>query len=94
MNHEELKRIALEDPGVRASYDALSPEFALLRSMLIARQQAGMTQADVAARMGTQRSAVARLEGALISGKHSPSIETLRRYAEAVGCRLEIRIMQ
>ncbi len=93
MTHEELKRSALEDPAVRAAYDALEPEFALLDSMLKARQKAGMTQAEVAAKMGTQPSAVTRLEGAIISGKHSPSLETLRRYAEAVGGRLQIRII-
>jgi len=94
MNHEELKQLALEDASVRAAYEALEPEFVLLGSMLEARRRAGMTQADVAAKMGTQPSAVTRLEGALISGKHSPSLDTLRRYAEAVGGRLEIRITQ
>ena len=93
MNHEELKRQALAKESVRAIYDSLEAEFALLHSMLDARRQAGMTQADVAARMGTQPSAVTRLEGSLSSGKHSPSLETLRRYAEAVGGRLEVRIV-
>lgn len=93
VNHEEMKRRALEDASVRSAYEALAPEFELLRSMLEARQRAGMTQADVAAKMGTQPSAVTRLEGALISGRHSPSLDTLRRYAEAVGSRLEVRIV-
>ncbi len=93
MTHEELKRRAMEDPAVRAAYEELEPEFALLASMLEARQRAGMTQAEVAAKMGTQPSAVTRLEGAIVSGKHSPSLETLRRYAEAVGGRLEIRVI-
>ena len=93
MTHEELKRRAMEDPAVRAAYEELEPEFALLASMLEARRRAGMTQAEVAAKMGTQPSAVTRLEGAIVSGKHSPSLETLRRYAEAVGGRLEIRVI-
>ena len=93
MTHEELKRRAMEDPAVRAAYEELEPEFALLASMLEARRRAGMTQPEVAAKMGTQPSAVTRLEGAIVSGKHSPSLETLRRYAEAVGGRLEIRVI-
>jgi len=65
MSHNELREQALDDPLVRAAYDALETEFVLLASMLEARRRAGMTQADVAARMGTQPSAIARLEGAL-----------------------------
>ncbi|MGO9924451.1 MAG: helix-turn-helix transcriptional regulator [Isosphaeraceae bacterium] len=60
--------------------------------MLRARQQAGLTQAEVAARIGTKPPAVARLEAGGGSRGHSPSIATLRKYAEAVGCRLEIRL--
>ncbi|MGZ8160325.1 MAG: helix-turn-helix transcriptional regulator [Methylobacter sp.] len=61
--------------------------------MLSARREAGLTQAQVAERMGTKASAVARLESALVSGKHSPSIDTLRKYAAAVGKRLEVRLV-
>jgi transcriptional regulator with XRE-family HTH domain len=52
-----------------------------------------MSQAEVAERMGTKPPAVARLESSLISGKHSPSIATLKKYAKAVGCRLEIKLV-
>lgn len=93
MTHEELVSTLLADPEVKAEYDALSPEFELLRMMLQARQAAGLSQADVAARMGTKPSAVARLESALVSGKHSPSIHTLRRYARAVNRQLEVRLI-
>jgi len=93
MTHEELVATLLADPEVKAEYDALPPEFELLRMMLQARQAAGLSQADVAARMGTKASAVARLESALISGKHSPSIHTLRHYARAVNCQLEVRLV-
>jgi transcriptional regulator with XRE-family HTH domain len=93
MTHDELKQIALSRPGVQAEYDALAPEFELLHALLEARQKAGLTQAQVADRMGTKASAVARLESALINGKHSPSIATLRKYARAVNRRLEIRLV-
>jgi transcriptional regulator with XRE-family HTH domain len=93
MKHEELKRIALSRPGVKAEYDALAPEFELLHALLEARQKAGLTQAQVADRMGTKASAVARLESALVNGKHSPSVATLRKYAHAVNRRLEIKLV-
>ncbi len=90
MTHEKLKEKALARPEVRQEYEALQPEFQLLRRMLQARQQAGLTQEEVAERMGTKRSAVARLETMLSTGKHSPSIATLQRYAQAVGSKLDI----
>ena len=93
MTHYELKQTALKKLAVKAAYEVLEPEFELLRQMVKARHEAGLTQAQVAERMGTKPPAVARLESALGSGKHSPSIATLRRYAEAVGCRLEIYLV-
>lgn len=60
--------------------------------MLAAREKAGLTQADVAMRRGTKTPSVTRLERSLITGSHSPSIVTIRKYAEAVNCRLEIKI--
>jgi transcriptional regulator with XRE-family HTH domain len=94
MTHGELKQTALQKPAVRATYEALGPEFEILRQMLQARQDAGLTQAQVAERMGTKPPAVTRLEASLSSGKHSPSLATLRKYAEAVGCRLEVRLVR
>ncbi|CAK0780870.1 Helix-turn-helix transcriptional regulator [Gammaproteobacteria bacterium] len=93
MTHEELKAKALADPEVRAEYERLDEEFIILDEILAARSAAGLTQAQVAERMGTKASAVARLEGSLVSGKHSPSIATLRKYAHAMGKRLEVRFV-
>jgi transcriptional regulator with XRE-family HTH domain len=93
MTHAELKRTALQNDTVREEYDVLEPEFSLLREMLKARKEAGLSQAEVAKRMGTRAPAVTRLESSLTTGKHSPSVETLRRYAKAVGCRLEIHLV-
>jgi transcriptional regulator with XRE-family HTH domain len=92
MTHEELVRKMLERPAVKAEYDAQAEEFALLDELLRARRRAGLTQAEVATRMGTKTPAVARLEAGGGSRQHSPSVATLRKYAEAVGCRLEIRL--
>jgi DNA-binding XRE family transcriptional regulator len=76
--------------GFADAYDALAPEYDVIGQLLKARTQAGLTQDAVAERMGTTKSAVSRLEG---SGKHAPSLSTLRRYAKAVGCELEVRLV-
>lgn len=94
MNHDELKARVLADPETKALYDELEPEFALMSQMLRARRSAGLTQAEVAERMGTKAPAVTRLESSLGSGKHSPSLATLQKYAQAVGCKLRIELVQ
>ncbi|ACB65752.1 helix-turn-helix transcriptional regulator [Burkholderia ambifaria] len=89
--YKALRERALSDPKVRAEYDRLNrEEFALLDAMLAARRAAGLSQADVAERMGTKAPAVTRLERALATGRHSPSIDTLRKYAAACGKKLVI----
>lgn len=92
LTHKELVKKLLRRPAVGAEYDAQAEEFALLDELLKARRRAGLTQSEVAARMGTQTPAVARLETGGGSRRHSPSVATLRKYAQAVGCRLEIRL--
>lgn len=81
------------DPGFKAAYDALEDEFAALGALLAARKEAGLTQADVAARMGVSQPVLARIESSLGSRKHSPSLETLRRYADACGKKLVIQMV-
>lgn len=91
--HKELRAKLLANPEIKAEYDRLNrEEYALLDAMLAARQAAGLSQAQVAERMGTKAPAVTRLERALASGQHSPSIETLRKYAAACGKRLVISL--
>lgn len=94
MKHVELKKRALADPKTLAAYEAMAPEFLLLRQMLKARERAGLSQAEIARRMGTQPPAVTRLESSLSNGKHSPSVATLRRYAHAVGCELQVKLVK
>ncbi len=84
---ETFKKKALKNPKVKAEYDALEEEFALMRELHRARARANLSQAEVARRMGTSQSAVARLE----SG-HAPSLTSLRKYAKAVGRRVEIKL--
>jgi transcriptional regulator with XRE-family HTH domain len=94
MKHSELKKKALSNPKVKAAYDEMIPEFLLLRQMLKARQKAGLSQAEVAERMGTKAPAITRLESSLGNGKHSPSLATLQKYANAVGCELQVKFVQ
>ena len=82
----------MKDPVFKAEYDALEKDYALIREMLAARKHSGLTQEEVAKQMGTKAPAVARLEAATAKDKHSPSIGTLRKYASAVGCELEIHL--
>ena len=93
MNHFKLKEKALENKQVMDAYDALEPEFSLLHEILRARQNAGLSQAEIAERMGTKAPAVTRLESSLSSGKHSPSLSTLKKYADALNCHLEIKLV-
>lgn len=94
LTHAELKAKALQRPDVRAEYERLNrEEFAILDEMLAARRAAGLSQAQVAERMGTKAPAVTRLESSLASGKHSPSINTLRKYAAALGKRVEVHLV-
>lgn len=91
--HNQLVKKLLRRPGVRAEVARIErKESALLDALLKARQEAGLTQAQVAERMGTQAPAVARLERALATGKHSPSVATLRKYIKACGKRLVLQV--
>ena len=81
------------DPAFNQAYDALETEFAALATLLEARQQAGLTQAEVAQRMGVSQPVLARIESSLGNRKHTPSLNTLKRYAEACGKRLVISMV-
>ncbi|MCG5494669.1 helix-turn-helix domain-containing protein [Ectothiorhodospira variabilis] len=94
LTHEQLKAKALENREVREEYERVNrEEFALLDMLLQARREAGLTQAEVAARMGTKAPAIARLERSLASGQHSPSISTVRRYLKACGKHLQLEVI-
>ena len=89
---KQFKARALARPKVKKAYDDLEEEFAFLDEVLKARTESGLSQAEVAARVGTTQSAIARLESS--TPKHSPSIATLRRYARALGYKLEVRLVK
>src|SRR5271167_2662267 len=83
---EEAAKAWMKDPEFRAAYDALEDEFALASALIKARGDADMTQAEVAAAMGTTQAVVARLE----SGRVLPSTRTLERFAKATRTKLRI----
>ncbi|MBI6546727.1 MAG: helix-turn-helix transcriptional regulator [Cyanobacteria bacterium NC_groundwater_1444_Ag_S-0.65um_54_12] len=89
LSHDDFFKKSLEDPEVKAAYDALEQEFTLFEELLEARKRAGLTLEQVAEKMGTKPSVISRLS----TSKHSPSVNTLKKYAKAVGHRLEIRMI-
>ena len=91
--HDQVVAKLLRRPGVRKEVERIErEEGAVLDLLLKARHAAGLTQAEVAERMGTQAPAVARLERSLATGKHSPSLATLRKYAQACGKELILQL--
>jgi len=91
--HEELKKIALSDPKTKQVYDELEDEFSLFKEMLRARLKAGKTQEQVAKTLHTTTSAISRLENSGGKNHHSPSIATLRKYANALGYSLKVKFI-
>jgi DNA-binding XRE family transcriptional regulator len=91
--HEQLVRKLMQRPEVQAEVARIEREEGeLLDGLLKARMEAGLTQAELARRMGTQAPAIARLEKALATGKHSPSVATLRKYVQACGKQLIVKV--
>ena len=84
-HHEEKMR---DNPEYKAAYDALEQEFAIANALIQARSEAGMTQKDVAEKLGVSQPAVARME----SGKNI-SIKAIARYAKAVGRPINLSIL-
>jgi ribosome-binding protein aMBF1 (putative translation factor) len=89
-DHAAFLAKASKRKGFTEAYESLELEYEVVKQLLRARTQAGLTQDAVAERMGTTKSAVSRLESA---GKHTPSLSTLKRYAEAVGCELQVKLV-
>ena len=93
LNHKSFKRKALKNTEVEMEYKALEEEFALIAELIRARKVNGKSQKDVAKAMNTTPSVISRLESGYGRVHHSPSLNTLRRYAAALGCRLMIKLV-
>ena len=87
INFEDLKKEWMKDPEFVAEHEALAPEFAVAGALIRARAKAGMTQADVAAKMQVTQSRIAKMEGGI-----NVSVDALKRYAEATGTTLSISL--
>lgn len=85
-----LEEMRARDPKLQAEYERLGPRYKLISALIGARQRAGLTQRELARRMGRSQAVVSRLE----SAEHSPRIETLLEYAEACGHQIELRIVE
>ncbi len=85
-----LKRKMLADPEARKEYERLGPEFEISSELIAARKRAKLSQEDLANRMGTTQSAIARLE----SGQKMPMMQTIQRYAEATGSRVRLSLVR
>lgn len=88
---DEIAKAKLTRPGFTEAWDALDEEYSALSALIMARKNSGLTQDDLAARMGTTKSAISRLESSFRGAKHSPSFATLQKYAHACGKRLIVR---
>ncbi len=86
---DKLRRRWLRDPAFHEAYEALAPEFEIAAALIAARSRAGLSQAQVAKRMGPTQSVIARLE----SGRQCPSLNSLERYAKATGNRLRVEFV-
>jgi ribosome-binding protein aMBF1 (putative translation factor) len=92
--HRKLVNKALSHKAVREAYEELASEFEILKEMIRAREKAGKTQEDVAKAMKTSTSVIGRLESSGGKNHHSPTLQTLRKYAQAIGCDLKIKLVQ
>ena len=91
--HDDVVKALMSRQSVKSELERIEREEGeLLDALLKARRDTGLTQAELAKRMGTQAPAVARLERSLATGRHSPSLATLRRYLQACGRSLELRV--
>lgn len=79
----------LQNPEVKAEYDALEPEFAIIQAMIDARKGKGITQKELSVRTGIAQSDISKLE----NGNGNPSIRTLQRLANAMGMTLKIEFV-
>lgn len=89
ITHTELKKRLLKDPAAKKAYDDLGPEFALISKIIEKRITEGLTQAELAKRIGTKQSAISRFE----RGDSNPSLQFMRKLAEGLGVKLKISVI-
>ncbi|HBH46659.1 MAG: transcriptional regulator [Candidatus Jacksonbacteria bacterium RIFOXYC2_FULL_44_29] len=88
--YRQLKSKLLKDKKIKNAYDALEPEFALINTLIQKRLEKGLTQKEIAEKVGTRQSAISRLE----SGTYNPSLAFLHKIAEALDTRLQLSLIK
>ena len=86
---DRLESRLLKNPVFKAEYDALEPEYKLIEQLITARAERNMTQKQLAEKVGTKQSCIARLE----SGNYNPSFQFLQRVATALGKKLSVAVV-
>ena len=86
----DFKKKALQNEEVRKEYEALEPLFAIKKELVAARIAKGLTQDEIARKIGTSKSNISRLES--LNNSYMPNLSTLMKYAEALGMRLDIAL--
>ena len=88
IKYDTIKSELLSDPEVAKEYENSKMEFEIAQSLILARIEANMTQAEVATEMHTTQSVIARLE----SGQHFPSLKTIHKYAIAINKHINLQL--
>ena len=89
ISFDEMKKDLLKDDEFKAEYEKLKPRYEAIEQIIRARKEQNMTQAELAKRVGTQRSNISRLE----SGNYNPSLDFLTKVSEALGKSLVVQLM-
>ena len=88
-SYNDYKKKALQDPAVKAEYDALQPEYDIIQAMIDARNKEGLTQKELSARTGITQADISRIE----NGTRNPSLEMVKRLANGLGMRLKLEFI-
>ena len=89
MEWKEFKKELLRDPEFKAEYEKLEPEYKIIKQILALRREKNITQAELARLVNAKQPSIARLE----SGKHNPSLKLLKKIAEVLDSKLDIRFI-
>ena len=88
-SYSDYKKKTLEDPAVKAEYDALQPEYDIIQAMIDARNKEGLTQKELSERTGITQADISRIE----SGTRNPSLSMVKRLANGLGMRLKLEFI-
>ncbi|EKD84529.1 MAG: transcriptional regulator, XRE family [uncultured bacterium] len=86
---KDLKKELLKDPEIKQAYQELEPEFALIEAIIKKRLEKGLTQKELAKKIGTKQSAISRFE----SGEYNPSLSLITKIAQALNAKIKIEII-